>query len=143
MARSYVDTSVLFAGGYTRDGNHDRGLAILRGIDDATLPEGTVLDYVLAETCNGLLKFAGHDAAVDMLTRLEENRRFHIERLDAASFALAKDLFRRREPLSLVDAAIVSAMRRAEVEYIYSFDGDFDGLEGVRRLASPSNPYGP
>jgi len=40
---------------------------ILHGIDTAGLPEAVVLDYVLAETLNGLTTHAGHESAVDFL----------------------------------------------------------------------------
>ena len=73
MPRAVVDTSVLFAAAYRRDTCHDDGLAILHGIDTAGLPEAVVLDYVLAETLNGLTTHAGHDAGVDFLDRIEEN----------------------------------------------------------------------
>jgi len=81
MPRALIDTTVLFAAAYTRDSSHDAALPMLRGIDDGTLPEAVVLDYVLAETLNGLTTHAGHDAAVDLLDRIEENARFHIDSL--------------------------------------------------------------
>jgi len=45
MPRALVDTTVLFAAAYRRDGAHDDALPILRGIDTGTLPEAVVLDY--------------------------------------------------------------------------------------------------
>ena len=35
----------------------------------------------------------------------------------------------------------VAFMRGADIEYIYSFDDDFDGVEGIERLNAPVNPY--
>jgi predicted nucleic acid-binding protein len=67
MPRALVDTTVLFAAAYRRDGAHEEALPILTGIDSADLPEAVVLDYVLGETLNGLTTHAGHDAAVDFL----------------------------------------------------------------------------
>jgi len=77
MPRALVDTTVLFAGVYRRDSAHDDALPILRGIDDGSLPEAVVLNYVLAESLNGLTTHAGHEAAVDLLDRIEENARFY------------------------------------------------------------------
>lgn len=37
------------------------------------------------------------------------------------------------------DALAVEIMRRNEIEEIYSFDTDFDKLQGVTRLPTPSN----
>jgi predicted nucleic acid-binding protein len=143
MPRALIDTSVLFAAAYRRDRAHADARPILGGIDDGSLPEAVVLDYVLAETLNGLTTHAGHDAAVDFLDRLEENARFHIESLNADAFALAKSVFRRHRPLSFVDACIVAYMRTRGLGYLYAFDDDFDAPEEVYRLDTATNPYDP
>lgn len=143
MPRALIDTTVLFAAAYRRDSAHDRGLPIIQGIDDGTLPEAVVLEYVLAETLNGVLAHAGHAAAVDLLERLEENARFHVESLPRDALATGKALFRRHEPLSFVDACIVAYMQTEGLGYLYAFDEDFDIAEEVYRLDSPSNPYDP
>ena len=104
MPRAPIDTTVLFAAAYRQDSAHADALPILRGVDDGSLPEAVVLDYVLVETLNGLATRAGHDAAVDLLDRIEENARFHIDSLNTDAFATGKALFRRHRPLSfLVD----------------------------------------
>lgn len=143
MQRALLDTSVLFAAAYRRDSAHEEALPILRGVDDESLPEAVVLDYVLAETLNGLGTHAGQEAAVDLLDRIEGNKRFHVHSLSADAFASAKSLFRRQVSLSLVDACIVAAMHQRNLEYLYAFDDDFDAVEDVARLATPTNPYDP
>ncbi len=143
MPRALVDTTVLFAAAYRRDGAHDDALPILRGIDSADLPEAVVLDYVLAETLNGLITHAGHGAAVDFLDRVEGNARFHLDSLTAEAFATAKALFRRFERLSFVDACIVAYMRTEGLGYLYAFDDDFDAVGDVYRLDTATNPYHP
>ena len=141
MPRALVDTTVLFAAAYRRDGAHDDALPILQGVDTADLPEVVVLDYVLAETLNGLTTHAGHDASTDFLNRIEENARFHIASLTGDSFATGKALFRQYEQFSFVDACIVAYMQTAGLGYIYAFDDDFDAAEGVSRLETATNPY--
>jgi len=84
---------------------------------------------VLAETLDGLTTHAGHDAAVDLLDRIEENARFHVDSLTADALATGKALFRRHEPLSFVDAAIVAYMHTEGLGYVYAFDDDFDAVE--------------
>jgi len=143
MPRALVDTTVLFAAAYRPDSAHDDGLSILEEIDAADLPEAVILDYVLAETLNGLTTRAGHDAAVDFLDRIEENTRFHINSLAADAFATGKSLFRQHERFSFVDACIVAYMRIEGLEYLYAFDDDFDAAEGVSRLDVATNPYRP
>ncbi|WP_331234175.1 PIN domain-containing protein [Natronorarus salvus] len=143
MPRALVDTTVLFAAAYRRDGAHRDALPILRGIDTADLPEAVILDYVLAETLNGLTTHAGHDAAVDFLDRIEENTRFHLDSLTADAFATAKALFRQFERFSFVDACIVAYMQTEGPGYLYAFDDDFDIAEDVYRLDTATNPYQP
>lgn len=143
MPRALIDTTVLFAAAYKRDSSHDIALPILHGVDNGTLPEAVVLDYVLAETLNGLTTHAGHNAAVDLLDRIEENARFHIDSLTIDAFATGKALFRQHEPLSFVDACIIAYMQTKSLEYVYAFDGDFDGFDDVYRLDTKMNPYAP
>lgn len=143
MPRALVDTTVLFAAAYRRDDAHTDALPILTGIDTATLPEAVILDYVLAETLNGLATHAGHAAAVDFLDRVEENTRFHIDSLTADAFATAKALFRQYERFSFVDACIVAYMQAEGLGYLYAFDDDFDAADDVYRLETATNPYEP
>src|SRR6056297_247862 len=143
MPRALLDTSVLFASTYRRDNAHDTALPILRGVDDGSLPEAVILDYVLAETMNGLTTHAGHDAAVDLLDRIEENARFHIDSLNMDALATGKARFRQHEQFSFVDACIVAYMQTEGLGYLYAFDDDFDAVEDVYRLETATNPYNP
>lgn len=143
MPRALIDTTVLFAAAYRRDSAHEAALPILRGIDTGTLPEAVLLEYVLAETLNGLTTHAGHDSAVDFLDRVEENARFHIDSLSADEFATAKALFRQYERFSFVDASLVAYMQAEGLGYLYAFDDDFDAVPEVYRLDIATNPYQP
>lgn len=143
MTRALVDTSVLFAAAYRRDESHERALPILQGFDDGSLPRAVVLDYVLAETLNGLLTHTGQDGAVDFLDRIEENSRFTIDRLTTDAVTTAKTLFRRHDGLSFVDAALVAYLQMEDLEYLYTFDDDFDAIDSVTRLDSPVDPFDP
>ncbi|WP_128905090.1 PIN domain-containing protein [Halorubrum amylolyticum] len=143
MPRALIDTTVLFAAAYRRDSSHDIALPILRGVDDGSLPEAVILDYVLAETLNGLTTHAGHDAAVDLLDRIEENTRFYVESLTADAIAAAKALFRRHETLSFVDACLAVYMQTEGLDYLYALDDDFDTVSDVYRLDTAVDPYDP
>lgn len=144
MPRALVDTTVLFAAAYRRDGAHDDGLAVLSGIDDGSLPEAVVVvDYVLAETLNSLLTRSGQDAATEFLDRLERNEKFHTDTLDSETRRIGKAVFRRHAELSFVDAMIAAYTTTAGHEYLCAFDDDFDAVDGLTRLATPSNPYRP
>ena len=143
MPRALIDTTVPYAAAYRRDAAHETGLAILRGVDSDDLPEAVVLDYVLAETLNGLTTHAGHDSAVDFLDRIEANARFQIESLTADGRAMAKAQFRGYKPFSFVDACLSAYLQAEELEYLYAFDDDFDSAGHISRLETATNPYQP
>ena len=113
------------------------------GIDTADLPEAVILEYVLAETLNGLTTHAGHEAATDFLDRIEENSRFHVDSLTADEFATTKALFHQYVHVSFVDAAIVAYMQAEGLGYLYAFDDDFDAAPDVYRIDIATDPYRP
>jgi len=143
MATAALDTTVLYAAADSSDARHADALPILRGVGDGSLPEGVVVDYVLGETMNGVVRNLSHGSAVDYLDRLETSSAFEIERLTAGAFATGKEVFRRHRRLSLVDGLVVGYMRDRGLEYLYSFDAGFDGIDGITRLSTADNPYAP
>ena len=143
MAVAALDTTVLYAAADESDLLHDDGLAIVRGVNEGTLPNGVVVDYVLAETLNGVVREISHGAASDFLDRIERNDRFEIDRPRTDAFATGKAVFRKQDRLSFVDGLVVGYMRDRGLEYLYSFDAGFDGIDGITRLSSADNPYAP
>lgn len=143
MTVAALDTTVLYAAADASDARHDDALPIIHGVDDGSLPGGVVVDFVLAETLNGLARNVSHASAVDYLNRIETNDRFEVERPTDAAFATGKTLFRRHERLSLVDGLVVAFLRERGIEYLYSFDAGFDGFDGLTRLVTADDPYAP
>ncbi|MFC4358825.1 type II toxin-antitoxin system VapC family toxin [Halobium salinum] len=135
-----LDTNVLFATASARDEYHDAAREIVRGVDHGELPSGVVTNYVVAETLNLIREKLGPETANAMLDRLVTGARFEIAHATQVDFNAAQSLFRQYPALSFVDATIVTYMHRAGIEYLYSFDGDFDAVEGITRLATPDDP---
>jgi len=143
MAVAVLDTNVLFAGLSARDEYHGPASEIVRGIDHGDLPEAIVTEYVVAEALNLVRERLGPDAANGLLGRLVEGAHFEITHVPQADFTAAQGIFRRYPALSFVDATIVAYLRRTDREFLYSFDGGFDAVEGVTRLTTPDDPFGP
>lgn len=141
MAIVAVDANVLIAARLARDQNHDRGDAITTAIDRGQLPTALVLSNVLEEVINYLQARGGHDVAVETLDALIESSGFELTRTPDADFDAGRSTFRRYDSLSLTDAIIVAAMQREDIEYLYSFDDGFDGVDGITRLTTPENPF--
>lgn len=141
MPVALLDTNVLFASASARDDYHNRAQEIVRGIDHGDLPDVMVTNYVVAETLNLTGEKLGPDAANEMLDRLIEGAHFEIDHAPKTDFNAAQALFRRYLELSFVDSTIAAYMEREGIEYLYSFDDDFDALDGVTRLDTADNPF--
>jgi predicted nucleic acid-binding protein len=136
-----LDTNVLFATASARDEYHDTAREIVRAVDHGDLPEVLVTNYVLAETLNLTREKLGPDAATAMLDRLIEGAHFEIVHAAMADFNAAQALFRQYPALSFVDTTIAAYMEREEIEYLYSFDDDFDAVDGLTRLEIAATPF--
>ena len=140
MPVALLDTNVLFASASARDDYHERAQEIVRGIDHGDLPDVMVTNYVVAETLNLTGEKLGPDAANEMLDRLIEGAHFEIDHAPKTDFNAAQALFRRYGEISFVDSTIAAYIEREGIEYLYSFDDDFDALDGVTRLDTADNP---
>lgn len=141
MGAVVVDSNVILAHRLERDQHHDRGAAIVDAIDDGTLPAGQLTEIQLTEVLNPIQKLAGHDRAVETLTLLETAPGIDIDSLVTADETRARELFRRHTAPEFSDALIGAYMERTDIEYIYSFDDNFDAFEHVTRLNTASNPF--
>ncbi|QSG16006.1 PIN domain containing protein [Halapricum desulfuricans] len=136
-----MDANVLIAARLARDQHHERGRSISTAIDQGQLPTAYVLTDVLTEVLNYLQARAGHDAATETLDALVESSGFTVLWTSKSDFSTGRSLFRRYEALSLTDAVIVAAMRREDVEYLYSFDDGFDSVPEITRLTTADDPF--
>lgn len=143
MARVVVDANVLIAARLQRDSDHERGHRLATAFDQGRLPPAVVLSDVLQEVCNYLRETAGHEVAVETLDAIIESRGFELAVTTQADLDAGRSLFRRYEPLSLTDSVIAAFCDRADIEYLYSFDGGFDAVSGLTRLATPDDPFAP
>jgi predicted nucleic acid-binding protein len=140
MVVALLDTNVLFASASARDEYHEQSREIVQAIDHGELPTAIVTNYVVAETLNLTGEKLGSEAANGMLDRLIEGAHFEVEHAPKADFNAAQAIFRQYDGLSFVDASIAAYMDREDIEYLYSFDDDFDALSGITRLDTAENP---
>lgn len=142
MAVAVVDTGILIAMADADDHHHDSAMAIVGGMDRGELPTGHVTNYVLLETLNWIHARKRHQTAVDLHHRLSRSGGFEIHHAAQADFTAASELFETDDGLAFGDATIVAYMQREGIDYLYSFDDDFDAVDGVRRLEVAENPFG-
>lgn len=86
---------------------------------------------------------AGDDEVVDLLDRIEESVRFHIDSLTTTALATGKSFFRQHKSLSVVDACSVAYMHIEGLGYVSAFDDDFDAVEDGSRFDTATNPDDP
>ncbi len=143
MAVAVVDTTVLVDYENTGSGDrHGRADAIVRSIDAGELPTGRVTNYVLLETLNWIHARRRHDIAADLRRRLSDSAGFELLQTAQKDFRRAVELFEKYDGLAFGDATIAAYVEREGVEYLYSFDDDFDALDRVTRLDTPDDPLG-
>ncbi|MBX0297380.1 type II toxin-antitoxin system VapC family toxin [Haloarcula nitratireducens] len=141
MAVAVVDTGVLIGMADTEDQHHDVAMGIVRGMDHGELPTGRVTNYILLETLNWIHSRKRHGTAIETYRRLNQSAGFEVLQAAQKDFTSAVSLFETYDGLSFGDATIVAYMHREEIEYLYSFDDDFDVIEDITRLATPANPF--
>jgi len=129
----YKDTSA--------DSRHERAEQIIYAIDRGDLPTARITEYVLLESLNWIHERQRHDIAVDLRNRLSSSAGFELVHSAQKDFHRAVELFETHEGLAFGDATIAAYMEREGIEYLYSFDDDFDALEDITRLDTPEHPF--
>jgi predicted nucleic acid-binding protein len=141
MAVAVVDTGVLIGMADADDQHHDTAMEIVRGMDHGDLPTGHVTNYVALETINWIHNRKRQQKAVETYERLNQSAGFEVRQAAQKDFTNALDLFETYDGLSLGDATIAAYMRREGVDYLYSFDDDFDVIADITRLETADNPF--
>ncbi|MFD1635431.1 type II toxin-antitoxin system VapC family toxin (plasmid) [Haloplanus ruber] len=141
MSVVVVDTGVLVGMADTDDEHHGVAMDIIRGIDHGDLPTGQVTNYIVLETLNWIHNRKRHAKAVETYERLNQSAGFEILHAAQKDFPRAVELFETYDGLSFGDATIAAYMAREDIEYLYSFDDDFDTLGGITRLGTADNPF--
>ncbi|MDY6764524.1 MAG: PIN domain-containing protein [Halobacteria archaeon] len=143
MQQALVDTGVLYGAFQNRDQYHDKALEIVKEADRGHLPVLVALDFVIAETMNALTQEIRHDECSRAYSMVEESAGLEIKRTSNAVWDRGVIAYKKQSHLSFVDSLLYAYSRENEVEYIYSFDDGFDGLDGLSRLNTAVNPYEP
>lgn len=141
MPVAVVDSNILIGAASRRDQDHEVALEILQAIDSGGLPRARLTDYVLAESMSYIHERQQHAVAVDLLDRLRSGAAFEFVHTPKGDFVRADELFHEYQGLSFVDTTIAAYLEREGIDYLYSFDDDFDALTDVTRLETAHNPF--
>ncbi|TKX82297.1 type II toxin-antitoxin system VapC family toxin [Halorubrum sp. SD626R] len=141
MAVAVIDTGVLVGMADADDEHHDIAMEIVHAIDHGELPTARVTNYIALETLNWIHNRKRHETAVETYERLNQSAGFELLHAAQKDFTNAVTLFQTYEGLSFGDATIAAYMEREGIEYLYSFDDDFDTIQSITRLETPDNPF--
>jgi predicted nucleic acid-binding protein len=141
MQEAIVDSNVVFGARMKRDQYHEQAKPLVEAMDEGNLPQGIVTNYGLPEILNPIQKKAGDVPAKETLQFLTESGGFRIRHLAQADFTRGRALYKRTEEVEITDTITVAYMQRQGLEYIYSFDDDFDEFDDITRLNSDENPF--
>lgn len=141
MTRALVDATVVIAAVDRDDEDHETGLEIIEAIDHGELPKGIIVSGSLQESLNYVHERKSHAAAVDILDRFVRGAQFEIPYNPKKNYGQARSLFRSNGVMNFGDALQATFLQNADLQYIYSFDDDFDSVDGIERLNAPVNPF--
>ena len=110
-------------------------------MDHGDLPTARVTNYIALEALNWIHNRKRHQKAVETYERLNQSAGFEVLYAAQKDFTSALSLFQTYEGLSFGDATIAAYMQRESLEYLYSFDDDFDVIEDITRLKTADNPF--
>lgn len=129
-----VDTGVLYADHDTDAARHETASTVLNQVYDGEFGQPYVSDYIYDEAVTLTLKRGSFEAA----RRLGERMRgvdpyptaYDLLRVSGAVFADAIEMFEQYDDqeLSFTDATTVALSRRHGIDYVLTFDDDFDGI---------------
>ena len=141
-----IDSNIVLAARNANAKRHDDATAIFNAIDNGDLPRARLLNYVVPEILHPLQKRISKEAASETLDRLQSSRGFEFVYGSKAVHLYGEQLFRTYEASSgpeWVDSILAAYMQSEDIEYIYSFDDDFDVFDDVTRLTTATNPFKP
>ncbi|TYT61389.1 type II toxin-antitoxin system VapC family toxin [Natrialba swarupiae] len=129
-----VDTGVLYADHDTDAARHNSASEALDAVYDGRFGLPYVSDYIYDEAITLTLKRGGSFVAAK---RLGERLRgadpypqtYELIHVSAAAFSDSIDIFEQYDDqsLSFTDATTIALSNRHDIDYVMSFDDDFDG----------------
>ncbi|MCP8308576.1 MAG: type II toxin-antitoxin system VapC family toxin [archaeon] len=131
---SFLDTTVFIAAAFPREKHHEEGRTIITSIEKGILGKPVVTDYIIDEVVTFVRKRKSASASIEVLDTIVYSPHLSFVKVEDRHFEAGLQLFRTYERLSLTDAVSVAVMRDLNIEVIYSFDSDFDGVPGIVRL---------
>lgn len=126
----FIDSSAIVAHFHSRDHHCDEARAFFSGVRDGELRARPLYtsEYVVDEATTTLLARAGHDRAAQALAFLRDSALVHILHVAPSTYDDACEQFSEYDDqaASFTDHVIGLQAHEKDVEYVLSFDQDFE-----------------
>ncbi len=103
-------------------------------IERGKVDETVITDYILDEVLTFVRRRLGFEKSLKVLESILASDVLRIEKVDLREFQAAIIIFEKYRRLSFTDSATVAFMYSKDIEELYSFDKDFDGIPHIQRL---------
>lgn len=130
-----LDSSLLIAFKVKNDVHHERASALMKQIVSERFGKPLITDYIFDETTTGIFVRSKSLALAieygnELLSSLE------MLYIDEQAFSRAWEAFsgQRNRNLSFTDSTTIAMMDARDIKQIATFDGDFEGVEGIRAI---------
>ena len=114
-----------------RDKNHGQAVKLLHELETKQFGELFISDYIFDELITSLKKYIGNKKATEKGTELLNS--IGLIKIDDFLFKSSWQLSQKFDSLSFTDCTIVLLMKNYSINYLATFDSDFNGIVTVLR----------
>ncbi|MBS3075290.1 type II toxin-antitoxin system VapC family toxin [Candidatus Pacearchaeota archaeon] len=128
----FLDSSFIISYINKRDNNHNLALKIMAKILSGNYGRICLSDYVFSECATIFFKIFKDIKKTEIICRkLKEDMSFYI---DKDIFEETFEIFieQKNTKLSFVDCSIITLMRKNNINYLATFDKDFNEIDGIK-----------
>jgi len=130
-----LDTSLLVAYFHPDDENHAAAREFFTGFREETIRARPLYtsEYVVGEIATTVLGRANHDRASEAVQFVDSSKHLCVQHVDPDTYSRAIEQFGTcsDQTASFTDHVIAFQAREHDVEYVVSFDGDFEVFDLV------------
>ena len=131
----FLDTSFIISYLNKRDRNHIKSKAIMSKIISGDYGNVCISDYVFSECASVLFKLSRDIKKTEILcNRLKEDLIFYTDK-DIFEETFKIFIKQKNTALSFVDCSIIALMKNNNINYLATFDKDFEIIEGIKVLS--------
>ncbi len=132
--RAVIDTPIWIGSKSERDQYNKPSIKIINAFLEGKIKKVYLTNYILVELVNFLLKKLGYDFALDVLESIKSSDKIEIIFIDEIMDIEINNIFRKYKRLSTTDCSIIYIMQKEKINYLFSFDSNFDSVKGIIRL---------